>query len=93
MPGRQRRHPCRERSRRAALLLAGRAVERLRPARLRYLREAAAGAGFAATVHDSLAALRLAGAGAGALRRGRLEDDGKAADLKAILAGYRNNFV
>jgi ATP-dependent helicase/nuclease subunit B len=74
--------------RHAAHLLADAALAGLRPGRLRYLGAAAPGAGLAAALLRTLEALRLEGVPAARLRRGVLEDDDKAADLRAILRAY-----
>jgi ATP-dependent helicase/nuclease subunit B len=73
--------------RRAALLIAERALA-AQSKKLKYLNDAGGGTGLAAALLNSISALRLEGIDAGRLRRGLLEDDRKAADLKHLLGSY-----
>jgi len=73
--------------RRAALLIAQRALA-AHPKKLKYLNDAGGGAGLAAALLNSIGTLRLEGIDGGRLRRGLLEDDRKAGDLKHLLGSY-----
>jgi len=72
---------------RAATLLAGETLA-AQSKRLKYLHDAGGGAGLAAALVKTINAMRQEGIDAGHLRRGLLEDDLKAGDIKRLLGGY-----
>jgi ATP-dependent helicase/nuclease subunit B len=75
-------------SARGSAILLDRLISRLRQAGSPYLAALRPGAGLAQAIHDSLAALRLAGVQEKQLISRCFEDAGKAAELRKLLRAY-----